>query len=261
MKKKLSIIIPVFNEESTVDILLQKVAKVKLINNVKKELIILNDGSTDNSKEKIELFVLNNKDQDIKYIENKVNKGKGFAVRHGIQVSTGDFILIQDADLEYDPEDYNKLLKLVLAQDANVVYGSRFLNKCDYKKSYWGHKIINKGITLLSNLLTGMYLTDIQTCYKLFDVKTLMKLDLFENRFSFDHEITARLSNLDSVNIKEVPISYNGRKYTEKKIGWKDGFCAIYAILKYNVFIKIRKKIKKQISVDDFALGISKISI
>jgi glycosyltransferase involved in cell wall biosynthesis len=261
MNKKLSIIIPVFNEETTIDSLLQKVAKVELMDCVEKELVIVNDGSDDNSKLKIEAFIRKNTELKIRYINNTVNKGKGFAVRCGILQSTGDYIIVQDADLEYNPEEYNKLLLPVLHQDVHVVYGSRFLEKYDYKESYLGHKLINKSITFLSNLLTGMNLTDILTCYKLFDARVLKKIDLIEDGFSFEIEVTAKLSKVKSLMIKEIAISYVGRRFSEKKIGWRDGLDLIYAILKYNLFIKIRNKRKKQIHVDDFVLGVNNISI
>lgn len=261
MNKTLTIIIPVYNEESTIDSLLQKVAKVELMDHIEKELIIVNDGSTDYSKLKIELFVRSNPYLNIRFINKSINKGKGFAVRCGIQESTGDYIIVQDADLEYNPEEYNNMLESLLYQGASVVYGSRFLGNCDYMKSYFGHKLINKGITFLSNLLTGMNLTDIQTCYKLFDSDILKEIDLCENGFSFDHEVTAKLSKLDSIVIKEVAISYEGRKFSEKKIGWRDGINAIYAIIKYNVLQSLNKRINKQGRDKSFALETGNIVI
>lgn len=261
MNKTLTIIIPVYNEESTIDSLLHKVAKVELMDNVEKELIIVNDGSTDDSQLKIELFVRSNPTLNIRFINNIINKGKGFAVRGGILESTGDYIIVQDADLEYNPEEYNKMLEPMLHHDASVVYGSRFLGNCDYMKSYFGHKLINKGITFLSNLLTGMNLTDIQTCYKLFDAHILKKINLYEDGFSFDHEVTAKISKIKSLVIKEIAISYEGRKFGEKKIGWLDGLKAIYSILKYNILQESNKKLEVQKTDYNFAVTTNKIAI
>lgn len=237
--KKLSIIIPVFNEEATISLILDRIVKVRLLKRVIKEIIIVNDFSNDNSDSIISDYIDKNSDLDIKYFKHKSNRGKGSAINTGIKKATGDFLIIQDADLEYDPREYNRLLGPILDGVADVVYGSRFMGSNPHRILFFWHTIGNKFLTTLSNMFTNLNLTDIETCYKLFDISLIKKLELKENRFGIEPEITAKISRVKDVRIFEVGISYYGRTYEEgKKIGWKDGFEAIYCILKYNIWSK-----------------------
>lgn len=233
--KTLSIIIPVFNEESTVQLILNKLLKVELTNNIKKEIIIVNDCSKDNSEKKIHEFIESNDNCDIKYIYHPINTGKGAAIHSGISIACGDFLIIQDADLEYDPQEYNKLLKAVLQGNADVVYGSRFMGGDPHRILFFWHTIGNKFLTFLSNMLSNLNLTDMETCYKLFRTDIIKSINLKEKRFGFEPEVTAKIAKIKDIKIYEVGISYYGRTYDEgKKISWKDGFKALYCILKYN---------------------------
>ena len=237
--KKLSIVIPAFNEERTIHLILDKVKNVELVNGIEKELIIINDFSTDDTKGAIAKYRESNPDMNIQYFEHEYNKGKGAALHTGIDKATGDFLIIQDADLEYDPEEYNDLLKPVISGFADVVYGSRFMGNNPHRILFFWHSIGNQILTFVSNMFTNLNLSDMETCYKLFRSDIIKGLDLKENRFGFEPEVTAKVSRVHNVRIYEVGISYYGRTYEEgKKIGWKDGVRAIYSIIKYNVFSK-----------------------
>ncbi len=231
MKKKLSIIIPVYNEENTIKAILEKIHECK-IDNFNFEIIIINDGSTDDSlkiiKENEKLF-----DQ---FINLEKNSGKGFAIKSGLKFATGDYIILQDADLEYDPSEYSKLLNPIINNKADVVYGSRFLGNDERRVLYFWHTVGNKFLTLLSNMLSNLNLTDMEVCYKVFKAEIIKNINLQENKFGFEPEVTAKISK-KNIKIYEVGIKYFGRKYSEgKKITWKDGFSAIRCIIKYNLF-------------------------
>lgn len=239
MKKKLSIIIPVYNEEKTIIDLLDEVGKVELIKEIKKEFVIINDCSTDHSETIIEQYISNNPSLEIKFQSHKVNKGKGAAIRTGIKEATGDYLVVQDADLEYDPKEFNLLLKPIIDGYADVVYGSRFQGGRPHRILFFWHTIGNKFLTFISNIFTNLNLTDMETCYKMFKSEVIKGISLKENRFGFEPEVTAKISRIPRIRIYEVGISYYGRTYEDgKKIGWKDGFRAIYCILKYNLFTK-----------------------
>lgn len=234
---KLSIIIPAYNEERTIHLILNKIKAVKLLNDIKKEIIIINDCSKDDTKGAIERYICENQEMDIQYFEHEVNKGKGAAIHTGIAKATGEYLIIQDADLEYDPEEYNDLLKPVLKGFADVVYGSRFMGNNPHRILFFWHTIGNKILTFFSNMFTNLNLTDMETCYKLFNSEIIKSIKFEEKRFGFEPEVTAKIARIPKIRIYEVGISYYGRTYEEgKKIGWKDGFRAIYCILKYNIF-------------------------
>ena len=231
---KLSIIIPVFNEEKTVHLILNKIKNATLINNIVKEVIIVNDCSSDDTSRIVKNYIINNADFAIKFFEHNKNMGKGAALHTGISKATGDFTIIQDADLEYNPEEYNLLLKPVVDGFADVVYGSRFMGGNAHRVLFFWHTIGNKFLTTLSNVFTNLNLTDMETCYKLFNTKMLQSLILKEKKFGFEPEVTAKIAKIPKIRIYEVGISYYGRTYDEgKKIGWKDGIHAIFCILKY----------------------------
>ncbi|MGZ5243324.1 MAG: glycosyltransferase family 2 protein [Bacteroidia bacterium] len=233
----LSIVIPAYNEGPTIHFILDKIHSVKLINDVQKEVIIVNDYSKDNTEQAILQYIANQPGLNIQYFKHDINQGKGAALHTGIQKATGNFIVIQDADLEYDPNEYNILLKPVLDGFADVVYGSRFMGGRPHRILFFWHTIGNKMLTFLSNLFTNLNLTDMETCYKLFRREQLQSLKLTEKRFGFEPEVTAKISRIPKIRIYEVGISYYGRTYEEgKKIGMKDAFRALYCILKYNIF-------------------------
>lgn len=234
---KLSIVIPAYNEGSTIHLILNKIKSVELIDNIERELIIINDFSNDNTEESIIKYQTENPEMTITYYKHSYNQGKGAAIRTGIQKATGDYIIIQDADLEYDPEEYNLLLKPIINGFADVVYGSRFIGGKPHRILFYWHSIGNKFLTKLSNMFTNLNLTDMETCYKIVRRDIFQSLNLTENRFGFEPEITAKLSRIKNIRIYELGISYYGRTYEEgKKIGAIDGFRAIYCILKYNIF-------------------------
>jgi glycosyltransferase involved in cell wall biosynthesis len=239
MSYTLSIVIPAYNEGRTIHHILNKVKAVTLISGGKKEVLIINDCSKDNTEEAILAYKAANPDLPITYHKHEVNKGKGAALHTGIRIATGDYVIIQDADLEYDPEEYNLLLKPMLDGFADVVYGSRFMGGNPHRILFFWHSVGNKWLTTLSNMFTNLNLTDMETCYKVWKREIVQGLKLEEQRFGFEPEVTARISRIPNIRIYEIGISYYGRTYEEgKKIGWKDGFRAIYCILKYNLFRK-----------------------
>jgi glycosyltransferase involved in cell wall biosynthesis len=233
----LSIVIPAYNEANTIHLILDKIHAVQLDGGFKKEIIVVNDCSKDNTADVIATYALKHSDLNIHYVSHEVNRGKGAALHTGIQYATGDYIIIQDADLEYDPEEYNLLLKPIIKGMADVVFGSRFMGSQPHRILFFWHSLGNKYLTFLSNMFTNLNLTDMETCYKLFRADVVKSLKLRENRFGFEPEVTAKIARLPNIRIYEVGISYYGRTYKEgKKIGWKDGFRAIYCILKYGLF-------------------------
>ncbi|MCF8056810.1 MAG: glycosyltransferase family 2 protein [Desulfocapsa sp.] len=228
---KLSIVIPCFNEEHTIDTILEAVHNAPFTD---KEIIVVNDGSTDATREKLE--VLDSFHKIDRLIHHSSNQGKGAALRTGIQAATGDIVIIQDADLEYDPNEYEKLVNPIVNGVADVVYGSRFISSAPHRVLYFWHKVGNSFLTLLSNMFTNLNLTDMETCYKVFRREIIQSIQIEENRFGFEPEITAKVAKLDC-RIYEVGISYYGRTYKDgKKIGWRDGVRAIYCIFKYGLF-------------------------
>lgn len=239
MAQKLSIVIPAYNEERTIHFILDKIKAVNLIQGIEKELIITNDCSKDDTEGAIQRYMTANPDVNIQYFKHEVNQGKGAALHTGIRHATGDFVIIQDADLEYDPQEFNILIKPFLDGFADVVYGSRFMGGKPHRILFFWHSIGNKILTFVSNMFTNLNLTDMETCYKMFRRETIQNLPLQEKRFGFEPEVTARISRIPNIRVYEVGISYYGRTYEEgKKIGWRDGVRAIYCILKYNIWAK-----------------------
>tara|TARA_A100001011_G_scaffold129359_1_gene136329 strand:- start:837 stop:1523 length:687 start_codon:yes stop_codon:yes gene_type:complete len=227
---KLSIIIPIYNEVSTITKILNKVHAQK---QYKKEIIIIDDFSTDGTRELLKNEINKNVH---KIIYNDKNYGKGYSVRQGINAASGDVILIQDADLEYDPSDYNVLLNPIINYDADVVYGSRFIGSEEKRVLYFWHTVGNKILTFLSNMFTNLNFTDMEVCYKVFKSSIIKDIKLYENRFGFEPEVTAKIAKRN-LKIFEVGVKYYGRKYADgKKITWRDGFSALKCIIKYSLF-------------------------
>ena len=235
--KMLSIIIPCYNEEKTILNVLDAIKSTELNYNIEKEIIIVDDFSKDKSVLYIKKYIeIENKKQKITLIENSTNFGKGYCIRKGIEICHGDYIIIQDADLEYKPVMYNKLIEPIISNNADVVYGSRFIGDGPHRILFFWHSIGNKILTQLSNLFTNLNLTDMETCYKMFRSEILKNIKLKENRFGFEPEVTAKIAKIKGISIYEVGISYHGRTYEEgKKINWKDGFEALFCIIKYSI--------------------------
>jgi glycosyltransferase involved in cell wall biosynthesis len=232
----LSIIIPVYNEARTIHEILDLLRELELVNGIRKEIILVNDCSTDASADTITAYAARYPNMGLRLLEHTVNQGKGAALHTGIREATGDYVIIQDADLEYDPEEYNLLIKPITKGFADVVFGSRFMGGCPHRILFFWHSIGNNILTFFSNMCTDLNLTDMETCYKLFRRDIIQGLSLEEKRFGFEPEVTAKVARLKDVRVYEVGISYYGRTYAEgKKIGWRDGFRAIYCILKYGL--------------------------
>jgi glycosyltransferase involved in cell wall biosynthesis len=237
MNKKLTIIVPAYNEENTIQYILNKINEVQLIQNIQKEIIVVNDCSADNTEQKVTEFQQQHPELTIVYKKHEINKGKGAALRTGFQSATGDFVIVQDADMEYDPNEFNILVKPILDGFADVVYGSRFMGGKPHRILFFWHTIGNKMLTFASNLFTNLNLTDMETCYKMFRREIIQSIDLKENRFGFEPEVTAKMAKIPKIRVYEVGISYYGRTYEEgKKIGMKDAFRALYCIIRYNLF-------------------------
>ena len=237
MNKKLTIIVPAYNEENTIQHILNKINEVQLIQDLQKEIIVVNDCSADNTEQKVTEFQQQHPELTIVYKKHEINKGKGAALRTGFQSATGDFVIVQDADMEYDPNEFNILVKPILDGFADVVYGSRFMGGKQHRILFFWHTIGNKMLTFASNLFTNLNLTDMETCYKMFRREIIQSIDLKENRFGFEPEVTAKMAKIPKIRVYEVGISYYGRTYEEgKKIGMKDAFRALYCIIRYNLF-------------------------
>ena len=233
----LSILIPAYNEARTIEAILNRVLEVVLVNDIKKEIVVIDDCSTDTTFAIVQRYIKEHPTANIQVAQHPKNKGKGAAIHTGIQAATGDYLIVQDADLEYDPFEFNELLQPVFYDNADVVYGSRFMGSKPHRILFFWHTIGNRILTFLSNMMTNLNLTDMETCYKLFRSDIIKKIDLKENRFGFEPEVTAKIARIPKIKIYEVGISYYGRTYEEgKKINWKDGFRAIYCILRYNIF-------------------------
>ncbi len=235
--KKLSVIVPAYNEEATIQTILTTLSTVKLAENIAMEIIVVNDCSKDKTSEKLQVFIDANPNLDIRAFHHEKNKGKGAALHTGIKNASGDYTIVQDADLEYDPNEFNILLKPVIERGADVVYGSRFMGGNPHRILFYWHSIGNKFLTNLSNMFSNLNLTDMETCYKLVRTSMLQSIHLKENRFGFEPELTQKLAKIKNITIYEVGISYYGRTYAEgKKINWKDGIRAMYCIIRYGIF-------------------------
>jgi Glycosyltransferases involved in cell wall biogenesis len=227
---------PAYNEGKTIRSILDKVRDVCLIGDLHKEIIVVDDCSTDDTGVAVQQFMNENSDVNLKYLRLDINMGKGAALATGIKNATGTHIIIQDADLEYDPEEYNLLLKPVIDGRADVVYGSRLMGGNAHRILFFWHSIGNTFLTIISNAFSNFNLTDMETCYKLFRADIIKSIDLKEQRFGFEPEVTAKIARIPGIRIYEVGISYHGRTYEEgKKINWKDGVRALWCILRYNL--------------------------
>jgi len=233
----LTVVVPAYNEEKNIEIVLERLHDAKSAYNIPKEIIVIDDCSTDGTKQQVEKFRDTHPDASILLISHDVNKGKGAALRTGIQQAKGDLVIVQDADLEYDPDEFDLLLKPFIKNVADVVYGSRFIGGNPRRLLFFWHSLGNKLLTNISNAFTNLNLTDMETGYKMFRREIIQSIRLEENRFGFEPEVTAKISRIPGIRVYEVGISYYGRTYKEgKKINWKDGFRAMYCILKYNIF-------------------------
>lgn len=248
-QRKLSIIIPAYNEEKTIITVLNSIRQVRLMENIKKELIVVNDCSKDTTEQLVQEYAEQNPDVTLLYLCHKVNQGKGAAIHTGIQHATGDYLLIQDADLEYDPQEYNTLLRPILHGYADVVYGSRFMGGRPHRILFFWHTIGNRFLTFLSNMFSNLNLTDMETGYKLFRTSLIKEITLQEKRFGFEPEVTSKIARVPGIRIYEVGISYYGRTYKEgKKIKWKDGVRTVFCIIKYGLFNK-RAAVNREVTV------------
>lgn len=236
-KATLSIVIPAYNEENTIHLILDRIRAVQLMHDLQKEVVIVNDCSTDGTERALLRYMEANPGLAIRYFRHEVNMGKGAALHTGLAKATGEYVVVQDADLEYDPAEYNVLLKPILDGFADVVYGTRFYGGQAHRILFFWHTIGNRFLTFLSNMFTNLNLTDMETCYKMFRSEIIRQVKLKEKRFGFEPEVTAKISRIAGIRIYEVGISYYGRTYEEgKKINWKDGLHALYCIVKYNFF-------------------------
>jgi glycosyltransferase involved in cell wall biosynthesis len=233
----LTIIVPAYNEGKTITTILDKLCAVQLINQINKEIVVVNDCSKDNTADVVRQFIAANPTVNIRLVEHEVNKGKGAALHTGIKYASGDYLIVQDADLEYDPNEFNLLIKPVIDGFADVVYGSRFMGGNPHRILFFWHSIGNQFLTFCSNMFNNLNLTDMETCYKLFRSDIIKNISLHESRFGFEPEVTAKVAKIPDIRIYEVGISYYGRTYAEgKKINWRDGFRALYCIARYGLF-------------------------
>ena len=252
--KRLTVIIPCFNEASTIALILDKVCDVELPGTMDKEIIVVNDCSTDDTDLMISEYMEDNPAAPIRYIRHEVNSGKGAAVHAGIAATTGDYLIIQDADLEYNPKEYTLLLEPILSGDADIVYGSRFMGGNPHRILFFWHTLGNKQLTFFSNLFTNMNLTDAHTCYKLVPTGLIRRIPLKEKRFAFDAELNVKLSQIPGLRVYEVGISYYGRTFAEgKKIRLRDALRSVFCIIKYSIFSsQLRSEKVKNLIVSEF---------
>lgn len=255
--KRLSIIIPAYNEEKTIVEILHRINEVKLINNIEKEVIVVNDCSKDNTEQAVREYTVSSGIQYLKYVNHSANQGKGAAIHTGIAHATGEYLLIQDADLEYDPGEYNALLKPIVNGYADVVYGSRFMGGNAHRILFFWHTIGNRFLTFLSNIFSNLNLTDMETGYKMFRTDIIQQLTLKEKRFGFEPEVTIKMARLSGVRIYEVGISYYGRTYKEgKKIKWRDGVRTVWCVVKYSFQTTKTHRNKQTVTKDEFQIKV-----